>query len=131
MRNLREDLEPGHAGHLDVEKHEVGFVRLDFRERLPAVGALGHNLEVFCLGQAQLDAASGECLVIDDDRANVHARAALVCSPGPGAGVCSAARTGRLETLGREAAGCSGSPSSRGRAMSTRRPGTLLITANR
>jgi len=57
LRQPREHLESRHAGHLDVEEHQVRLVLLDSRERLAAVGALGEDLEVRLVAQPDLDTA--------------------------------------------------------------------------
>ena len=116
LRQVREHLEPGHARHLDVQEHQVGLVLLDGGHRLAAVGALRDDLEVGGPAQAQLDAAPRQHLVIDDDRADLHAAPRVMVG-------------GNIAfTL---AGSVPGSASSSGRRMSTRTPGCALLTLNR
>src|SRR6516164_7458473 len=116
LRQMRQHLETRHAWHLDVEEHQVGLVLLDGGKCFAAVGTLRDDLEVGLVAQPDLDAASREHLVIDDERADLHA-------PTPPETRAAAAR----------AAGASafGAAVSSGNAISMRRPGWALSTAKR
>ena len=82
LRHLRDHVEAREPGHLDVEEHQVRRVLGDRGDRLAAVGALAHDLDVGRLPQAQLEPAAGERFVVDDDGADGHA----VASPSRKAG---------------------------------------------
>ena len=67
-----DDREAVEAGHLDVEKDEVGLVRLDRSDRLAAVLAAVDDLDVLVRLQTKLEPLDGERLVVDEDGANGH-----------------------------------------------------------
>src|SRR5687767_6726173 len=64
--DLAEHLEAAHAGHLDVEKHEVERLSIDLRERLGAVG--GNRDEVALLTEPPGERVSIVVVVVDDQQ---------------------------------------------------------------
>src|SRR6266480_493877 len=117
LRQVRQHFEPRHAGHLDIQEHQVRLVLLDGRERLTAAGALREDLEIGRRAQAQLDPAARQPLVIDDEGADFHACAPRAAPAGTACGFAAA--------CGPAAADSSGS------AISIRSPGWRLSTAKR
>ena len=76
LAERRDDVEPGAAGHLDVEEDHVGGQRLDALQRLDAVFGLAHDLDVAALGEQLAQAAAGRRLVVDDQGAQVTSSSA-------------------------------------------------------
>ena len=72
LRHAREHVQTREPRHLDIEEHEVRRVLLDGRERSTTVGALGDDLDIVLVAQADLESASRELLVVDDDGADGH-----------------------------------------------------------
>jgi hypothetical protein len=74
------DLEPGQAGHADVEQRHVGLQRDDAEERLVAVSRLADHLERRMLADQPRHAAAVAGMVVGDE----HARLARSGSPSLG-----------------------------------------------
>ena len=77
------------TGNLHVEEHELGLEPFDGRQRLGAVGALAHDLDVGLLLQQRQHALARHRLVVDDQGANLgHGFVVLPWGRGLGA-ICS------------------------------------------
>jgi hypothetical protein len=68
--DLAHDVEPGLAGHLHVEEHEVRLQRADRVDGRRAVVHAGDDLDARFGAQQIFDALPGERLVVDDENAN-------------------------------------------------------------
>jgi hypothetical protein len=73
-------LEAVHAGHHQVEQHDVGVQRLGLLDASPAVRGFADDLEVLDLAQHQLDQLPELGVVVDDQDAD----AAISGPLGPG-----------------------------------------------
>ena len=71
---LREHVEAGKPGHLDVEEHQVRLLLADGGQCLAAVAALADDLDVVGDAQPQLQAAPRQRLIIDQQRAEFARR---------------------------------------------------------
>ena len=69
--NLRQRLEPVHAGHRQVEKNEVGLEVAGALDRLGAVAGLADDGEPVLLEQPD-ERRPRERVVVDDERATSH-----------------------------------------------------------
>ena len=83
------------AGHLDVQKHQIGLVRLDFADRFPAILAGVDYLYIIMGFEPQLQPLNGQFFIINQYGANGHAVAILSCLFAGGAG----ATAGVVSTL--------------------------------
>ena len=72
-RRLAQRLEAAQPRHLNVEKHQVGFVLGDRRHRRAAAGRLTDNLDVGVRGEQRTHPAARKRLVVDDERPNTRA----------------------------------------------------------
>ena len=67
-----DDREAVETGHLDVEEHQVGLLRLDRADRFAPVLACVDDLDVLERFEAELEALDGEFLVVDEDGPDCH-----------------------------------------------------------
>lgn len=66
-----DDIESGHLWHLDVEEHEVGFLRRDLFHCLDAVPAFGHDVHIIVLREEESQRLPRKRFVVHDYRADV------------------------------------------------------------
>ena len=60
------------AGHLDVEKHQIGLFGLDLAYGIAAIGAGVDDLDIGEFGQAQLQPLNGQLFIVYEDGADGH-----------------------------------------------------------
>ena len=75
------DPEAVHAGHLDVEQHQVRFLVANQRDRLAAVARLGHGLDLRLTAEQQLQPVARERLVVDHHGADHDGASPRVAGP--------------------------------------------------
>ena len=79
-----DDIESAGAGHLDVEKHQIGLEAPDGVDRVGTRGTLGDDLEPVLRGEKRAQPLTGQRLVVGDEDAHLSVRHATwnVASPG-------------------------------------------------
>jgi len=68
-----EDGEAIEAGHLDIEKDDVGLVLTDELDGFDAVGSVGENVDAASSFEEELELLAGERFIVDDECGEGHA----------------------------------------------------------
>ncbi len=68
-----DDGEAVEAGHLDIEEHKVGFMRLDGTDGFAAIGAGLDDFDILMRLQTELKALDSQAFVVDEDCSDGHA----------------------------------------------------------
>src|SRR6185436_13179185 len=70
MRQAREHIEPRHARHLNIQKHQVRLLAHDGFECFAPVLAMPNDLNIWMRGEPDFYAATCELFIVDDDRSD-------------------------------------------------------------
>ena len=68
------------AGHLDIQKYQIGFERFDRANGLTTVGTSFNDLDVAKGLETQLQPLDGQWFVVDEN-GSYHARLPIGCAP--------------------------------------------------
>ena len=70
------------AGHLHIEKNQIGMVLVDEVDGLDAVRALGNDIHVADRIEQVLELVAGQLFVVDNERRDGHGTEQLIVEQG-------------------------------------------------